>query len=460
VRIDSQRQPERLRGAEYPERALKRKIRVCAAEAAVISIGIHLLLLSFGGSMVLWRIGRQQAAAFKSENIERPEPERRAAQLPVKIQEMQKKVTQPKVTARMAAAAETPFTLPAMNLPEMKFEAAGSSMDSLSLSSQSMPGGLDLGVTGVNFFGTRSSGEKMVFVLDASRQMMEDSKGGYFTYKFAKDKIHQLVDAMPAATLFNVMVYNDSNVDMFRPLPVPATQANRDALKAWLEPVNSNPNSAGQVAEKYRSPFTYRSDIGGGARHWLKAVQAAMEQTADNIFVLCAGFGRYSASSPGQSGSAAERDEKRMADYRAKTAAQNEKAVQLFNEENAARAAKGLPPKIIYDWNNYMTQELRIVMPDPPPVIGSGSSSAPSNQQPERLVLDHLDALWAYHYTPKELMPPRIHFVYLVAADTRLYEGYTDVMALKKTADAFQGDFEFLRGAKTMKNLIRYNPGF
>ncbi len=411
----------------------------------------------FAGSLVVFDSVYKRVAAFKSENIKRPEPEKKAVQLPVKIQELQKKDYQPKVTTRMVAPTARTFTLPAMELPEIKFEAAGRRADLLSLSSHSMPGGLDLGVTGINFFGTRSSGEKIVFILDASRQMMEDDKGGYYTYKFAKDKIHQLVDAMPAATLFNVMVYNDNNVDMFRPQLVPATQANRDALKVWLEPVNSNPSSVGQVAANYRSAFTYQTAIGGGVRHWLKPVQAAMEQTADNIFVLCAGFGRYPIR---QSSGGVERDESKMAEYRAKLAAVNEKALKAFNAENEARATKGLPPKIVYNWNDYMEHELRLVMPDPPPAIRTGGSSIRSSDQPERPVIEHLDAVWDQHYTPKQLMPPRVNFVYLIASDTSRQSGYDEVQALQKTADAFRGDFEFLRGAKTMKNLLLYNRDF
>lgn len=447
----------RLNRVESPVRAMTRKVRVCAVEAAALSIGIHLLLLTFAGSLVIWRVVHEPATVFKSQKIERPKLIDRAAQLPVKIDELQRKGEKPKLATRMVSATERPFAFPATGLPELKFEAAGNLVDSLNLSSQSMPGGLDFGVVGVNFFGTRSSGEKMVFILDASKQMMEDAKGGYYTYKFAKDKIHQLVDEMPAATLFNVLVYNDNNVAMFRPLPVPATQANRDALKMWLEPINSDPNQVGQVASGYRSSFSYQSELGGRVRYWLQAVQAAMEQTSDTIFVLCGGFGRYAAR---QSGSApGERDENKMAEYRAKLKAVNEKATQALMAENAARAAKGLPPKIVYDWNRYMEQELRLVLPDLPVATGGGGGGG-RNVEPEKLVLDHLDAIWAAQYTPKELMPPRIHFVYLIAGNSSLSEGYIDVMAMKKTADAFRGEFEFLRGAKTMKNLLQYNSGF
>ena len=437
-----------------PGEVLRRKLKFFAAEAAVLSIGIHLLLILCAGSVVIWRVTREKEAAFKSENIERPKIEDGAAQMPVKIDEFQRSGTKSTMAKRIVGTVERPFALPATGLPEMKFEAAGSVADSLSLSSHSLPGGLDLGVTGVNFFGTRATGEKMVFILDASKQMMEDEKGGYYTYKFAKDKVHALVDAMPAATLFNVMIYNDRNVDMFRPQPVPATQANRDALKKWLAPINSNPNSVGQVAGKYSPAFEYDSEIGDGTRHWLKAVQAAMEQTADNIFVLCGGFGHYPARRTGQP---KERDEAKMAEYRAKMKAVSEKAAKALEAENKARASKGLPPKIVYDWDNYMTKELRLALPEPPPATGGGGGGQKKEQ--DKLVQEHLDAIWAAQYTPKELMPPRLHFVYLIAANASLSEDYKDITALKNTAEAYRGDFQFLRGSKTMKNLVQYNAG-
>lgn len=346
---------------------MKRKVITCSAEAALISIGIHLLLAFFAGSTVLWSVISKQTVAFKGEKIERSRLERRSEQLPVNIEELQKKVPQPRMVSRVMSTAAGPVSLPPL-MPEMGLRLAGKPPEPKSLSGSSMPGNMDIGVTGVNFFGSRSKGEKIVFILDASKQMMEDAKGGYTTYKFAKDKVHELVDAMPAATLFNVMIYSDSSVDMFRPQLVPATQANRDALKEWLAPVNSDPFNVGRVDRRYTSPVSYKSHIGAGARFWLRPVQAAMEQTADTIFVLCAAFGRYSAASSGGSsgGARAEPDPKQMAEYNARVAAVNAKAQKAFSDENAARAKRGLPPKIVYDWNRYMTEELRLTMPTRP----------------------------------------------------------------------------------------------
>jgi hypothetical protein len=449
----------RFRREEDVGKALKRKVLTCSAEAMLVSLGIHLLLFFFAGSTVLWSVVSKQAVAFKGEKIERSRLEQRSEPLPVNIEQLQKKVPQPKMSSRVVSASAGPVTIPPMAPPEMGFKLAGKVTELKALSSSSMPGNLEIGISGVNFFGARSKGEKIVFILDASKQMMEDAKGGYNTYKFAKDKVHFLVDAMPAATLFNVMVYSDSSVDMFRPQLVPATEANRNALKAWLTPINSDPYNVGKVASKYTAPVSYQSNIGSGARFWLKAVQASMEQTADTVFVMCASFGRYSASTPRSSGdraTAVEPDPKQMEDYRAKVAAVNAKAQKTFAAENVARAERGLPPKIVYDWNNYMTQELRLVMPTRPSSPGGGGGGGGGvAMTPEELVQDHLDAVWSYQYTARELPAPRLNFVYLIAKDASTQREYEDISALRHIADAFRGDFEFLRGSKTMRNLIQ-----
>lgn len=434
------------------EQAFRRRIAAYSYEAVLVSVLVHLLLAIFAGSSVLWDIIGKESVVFRGEKIERPVLEERIASLPVKLQELQRAKKPPKLVSRVESADRRRLAMPVMPLPEVGLKLADKNAEPVRVSSHSdMPGRLDMGVSGVNFFGVRSKGEKIIFILDASKQMMEDAKGGYNTYRYAKDKIHQMVDKMPPATLFNVLVYNDSNVDMFRGQLVPASQANRDALKQWLEPINSDPYNVGQVSRKYSSSVQYDSLTGSGARFWLRAVQAAMEQTADTIFVLCGGFGRYSA--PGPRGERGEPDPKEMAEYREKLAALNEKAQKAFAAENAARSKRGLPPKIVYNWNNYMTQELRLTLPPYPAVPGGGGGGGPQ-MTPEEVVLDHLDAVWATQYTARELAAPRLNFVYLIARDAATQREYDDIQSLKHIANDFRGEFEFLRGEKTMKNLL------
>ena len=280
---------------------LKKKTLVCSSEAAAISIGIHILLLVFAGSIVAIKYVQKRDAAFTGENISRPKLERRQLEMPVKVQNLQRKSSRPKVTSRMASVSQTSFSLPDMaGLGDIggSFDRSGSG--ERSLSSMGAAGSLGFGISGVNFFGAKSTGEKMVFIIDASKSMLEDRKGGYFTYIFAKNRIMEMIDGMSSATLFNVMAYARERVVMFKNELVPATPANREAFKKWFAPLNSSPENVANLNDLgnfYQARLYEDSEIDNDLQDWVLPVQAAMEQKADNIFVLCGGYGWQGVSS-------------------------------------------------------------------------------------------------------------------------------------------------------------------
>lgn len=464
-------------------RSLKKKSMFCSTEAAVISIGFHVLLLLFAGSIVAIHYAQKHDASFTGENIERPKLERRQLQMPVKVQNLQKKSQRPKVTSRMATAAHSTFALPdlaGMGLPGQAGSFARTDMDggSRDLSKMGSAGSLGFGVSSVNFFGARSSGEKIIFVINASKLMMEDRKGGYTTYKFVKDRIGQMVSGMKAATLFNVVVYNERNqVAVFSPKLVPASQDAKKQLLAWLDPINRDPVKVGQIPENYRSSVVYESDVGNDAQSWLKAVQAAMEQGADNIFVLCAGWEWHYISSARKEklyGWTREERKKQLAahgwpesrynDYIKKRDALLAKARDTLAKENGARVAKGLPPKVVRDWWNYIYEELRWTRLEGPPTDES-MGIIPQGAYDLENILNHLDAVYQYNYVPKKFEQPKISFVCLIdedgqsLADEHLPVGSAGMALLRQVARQYRGGFEFLRGSKAVENLLKANPG-
>jgi hypothetical protein len=463
--------------------SMKKKSMFCSAEAAAISVAFHLLLLLFAGSIVAIRYAQKHDAAFAGENIERPKLERRQLQMPVKVQNLQKKSERPKVTSRMATAASSTFALPDLGGMGLPGQAGGfarvnteDSSGSRDLSKMGSSGSLGFGVSSVNFFGARSSGEKIVFVLNASKLMMEDRKGGYVTYKFVKERIHQMVSGMQAATLFNVVIYNERNeVAIFSPQLVPASQETKKRLLSWLEPINKDPAKVGQIPVNYKPPVVYESDVANDARNWLKAVQAAMEQGADNIFVLCAGWEWHPVSearreklfgwTPEERKKQLEArgwPESRVQDFQKMREDYLAKAREILAKENAARAAKDLPPKVVHDWWNYMMNELEFLPLEVPPDWGD---QVVLQWYKVEHVLDYLDDAYQYNYIPKKLEKPKIHFVCLIDADGRsLAEGSLQVSSegmtlLRKVASQYRGGFEFLRGSKTMEDLLKNNPG-
>jgi len=435
---------------EQPVRAaLKRRMVLCSFEAAALSILIHLLLIVFAGTTVFMSVSIKDSIWFKGEKVKRTQLEKRA-EIPVLIKQMLRKGPRPLMVKQVVRPAENRVRIPVPPPIDTGFNLIGMSFNRESLSKIPLPGRLDMGVSKINFFGTRAKGEKIIFILDASKQMMEDSKGGYTTYKYAKDKVYQLVNSMPSATLINVMVYSGPNIDMFKPQVVPATPDNRAALKEWLEPINGDPYNVGRVFRTYRPETEYDSLLEGRVQYWLQAVQAAMEQRADSIFVLCGGMGRYTLPGEGSGGGGSGPDPEEMAEYRAKRKAVDEKARRMLEKENQAREKRGLPPKIIYSWYNYVTDDLRLDYPSPPSrQRSSGSVSPPS----EELVLDHMAEVCIRQYSPHKLKEPTVNFVYLMARDGVAYKEYRSVTALRKIAREYRGDFKFIYGAKTMHNL-------
>ena len=480
--VERFRRRKQARKSRRAAGSLKKKSVFCSAEAALISVAVHVLLLLFAGSIVAIRYAYKHDASFAGENVERPKLERRQLQMPVKVQNLQKKSQKPKVTSRMATAAPSSFALPdlaGMGLSGQsggfaRAEAADSAGRDLSKLGSS--GSLGFGVSSVNFFGARSSGEKMVFVINASKLMLEDRKGGYMTYQFVKDRIHQMVSGMKAATLFNVVVYNEKHqVAVFSPQLVPASEDAKKRLLAWLAQINSDPVRAGVIPANYSPRVVYESDVANDAKSWLKAVQAGMEQGADNIFVLCAGWEWHPISvaqreklfGMNPAALAAWRAERgwpqlRVDEYMKKRTEYFNRGRELLIKENEARAAAGQPPKIVQDMWNYVYEDLRFPRLEHPP---SQAEGVLLHWYRVEHMLNHLDAVYRYNYVPKKLDRPKLHFVCLIDEDGQslgaggLTVNSEGMALLRRVASEYRGGFEYLRGAKTVEMLLGNNPG-
>ncbi len=456
--------------------ALKKKAMVCSTEAAAISIGIHVLLILFAGSIVAIRYVQKRDAAFAGENISRPKLERRQLQMPVKVQNLQKKSSRPKVTTRMASVSQASFALPdAMGMGTdmgAGFDRTGTG--ERSLSNMGSAGSLGFGVSGVNFFGAKSKGEKMVFILDASKAMVEDRRGGYFTYKFAKDRLMEMIDGMSSATLFNVMAYERGASVMFRPQLVPATPENRDAVKKWIAPLNATPEVVGKIDNlpgPYRPAIEYEDTPLDRLFDWVRPIQAAMEQKADNIFVLCSGYGwqrvtdeaimkRFNIESKEKWMESRGWNAERIAKFDRERQEWLAKARQALAKENEARKAAGQPPKFVQDWWYYIREDLKWTIPADKPHLWQLVSHGVYDPE---WIIEHFERVYEFNYIPSKLKKPAIHIVKLIASDgSPVDPPGTDgptyrYLSLKRIAKAFDGRFEHLRGAETLEDLLKNN---
>jgi len=445
---------------------LKKKTMICSTEAAAISIGIHVLLIVLAGSVVAVRYVQKREAAFKGEVIVRPKLERRQLQMPVKVKSLQKKSARPKITTRMATVSQI-----SISLPQMGADWGGGfdrvNMGERSLSSMGSVGSLGFGISGINFFGVKSKGEKVVFAVEAAKEMMRDDRGGYATYKFAKDRLSKMISELKSATLFNVMFFTRHETVMFNPKLVPATEANKTAVIKWYAQVNASADVGGEIQHMetmYSSQVDYDgSVVEQNATGWTKAAQAAMEQRADNIFILCSGWGtqhigkenivKMFETNPDASQEWLSNkgwSPERIAENKKEKKAVEAEARERLAKENAARIEKGLPPRIVpgTEWRDYIEKELKLQLP---PIV----PRMPVRRVYEtEEILGHLEAVYEYCYKPRKLERPKVHMVKLIAEDD---SSGNDSPRLMRVAREFDGRFELLRGAETMEDLIKYN---
>ncbi len=449
--------------------SLQKKATTSSVEAILVSVVVHVLIIAFAGSVVAYEYIKRKDAAFEGKNIERPKMERRKLQMPVKLKKMQKKSRRPKVNARMTTAST-----PSLNLPDMSslvskggdaFGMAGMGGDGgggNGLSGMGAAGSLGFGITTIDFFGAKSKGEKIVFIIDAGKAMMEDSKGGYYTYKFAKDKIFRLIERMRGVTLCNVMVYSGDNYGthssaLFASNLIPATVENKEALRKWIDPINSNPRTVGNIQEleNYIPSIEYNSEVGINAFAWLNPLQAAMEQKADNIFILVSGWGEHVREIDTDAlqtwrterGWPPSRMEKRqeIKDERDRLAR------EILEKENKARKRRGRPERIVANFWDYK-REIKSKLP-PEPELPPTPEDLSYRYDVDDIV-EHLDAVYEYHYKPNKLGKPKIHFVELIAADSA-EKGSAGVKNLQEVCREFNGEFEFLEGSGTIRDVIK-----
>ena len=135
-----------------------------------------------------------------------------------------------------------------VDLPDMQQNftvSSGLGASSLQLSRGGLlsgaSGSLKLGMSEVNVFGLKSKAERILFVIDSSRAMLTDKKGGINSYKIIKHKVTELIANMAPGTLFNVILTGDENKCLlFQPKLVSAGTENKTKLMKWFAPINAN----------------------------------------------------------------------------------------------------------------------------------------------------------------------------------------------------------------------------
>ncbi|MDF7809166.1 hypothetical protein P4E94_17095 [Pontiellaceae bacterium B12219] len=332
------------------------------SSAALISLGIHAVLIVVALSFVAVTVITKEEQAFEAKPVNRPKMQLKKLQVPVNIKKKQTK--KPKLRKRIVVQPKMNKNMPDIKMPEItgvKGGIGGGVGDGLGGS-----GGLGFSMPEIEIFGIKGKGEKVFLILDTGNSMLVDEMGGIPAYTIIKEELIRIVESLPATALINVAVFRGNDVQTVFPKMAPANAANAQKVKAWLEPLNSSANAAksgrygtrtlGPGGTKMREdlrvgPFAKPVKSGGsvyggksGGRDWYSAVMLAHKQQADTIFLLTNTWGHQDVAV----NTAMDIDEWiETTSAGKKWAANVEKASKLLAEENKQRKAKGQPPKVL-----------------------------------------------------------------------------------------------------------------
>jgi len=308
---------------------------------------------------------------------------------------------------------------------------------------RALSGGIGLGAPQFKFLGIRGEGEKVVFLLDASEQMLTVESGGKSACAYIKGQLDEVLSKLPSAVLFNVLLYDGKMVDGFRPRMVPVTEKSRSELMEWIAPIFGGESQMGLSEEQntYVSETVYETAMGDESREWVRALQAALEERPDAIFIVGRNWGRHSISrekgerlidftlwqllsGTGQQsvgGSPVLQSDRDLRDSLI------QQAVEAIKDEEDQRRLSQNPSQFLRDLISYI-------------------------QYSEDQIFDHIDEVIRTVYTDLNLAPPQVHCVRLVS-DAE--EGVLDSSAskMRQLADHYAGEFAFLNGPDAVKRM-------
>jgi hypothetical protein len=332
------------------------------SSAALVSLGIHAVLIVVALSFVAVTVITKEEQAFEAKPVNRPKMQLKKLQVPVNIKK--KQTQKPKLRKRIVVQPKLNKNMPDIKMPEItgvKGGLGGGAGDGLGGS-----GSLGFTMPEIEIFGIKGKGEKVFLILDTSNSMLVDEMGGIPAYTIIKAELIRIVESLPSTALINVAVFRGNDVQIVFPKMAPATAANAQKVKEWLEPLNSSSTAAksGSYGTRTLGPggTTMREDLrigafskpvksGGGiyggksnGNEWYSAVMLAHQQQADTIFLLTNTWGHQQVAV----NTSMDTDEWIETTSAGKKWAEKvEEASEMLKEENKERKAKGQPPKVI-----------------------------------------------------------------------------------------------------------------
>ncbi|MDF1740544.1 MAG: hypothetical protein P1U86_15390 [Verrucomicrobiales bacterium] len=314
----------------------------------------------------------------------------------------------------------------------------------------------------VNFFGISGSGNKMVFVIDATREMLVDEKGGMTAFDNVKDEVGVMLTTLNRNTHFNILLYEGKRLISFRDELVPGLPSNVRLALEWLAPLNTDyaqlglPRAFGASlsVSDHEKLELQAADVA----HYSKAIHKAMEWGAASIFCITSGYGEMRRSltpemrkelmenppTPGTPGKIDPGEAKRWNDAVAKTRA-------WLNEENAARREKGISPKVVVNFNRLVQSRTGATPPrrrGGTPASGGAMPNLPPVTAGD--IEEHIETLVKLKYEEAGLDEPGVHMVVFLGEDERIDNAEDHFRRLTRQNG---GKLKILRGLASLNDV-------
>tara|TARA_X000000950_G_scaffold137211_2_gene170495 strand:- start:10850 stop:12322 length:1473 start_codon:yes stop_codon:yes gene_type:complete len=354
----------------------KRKRQLIGSSAALISLIVHIILLSLAGGIVALRYFNKTPATF--EVTEQKKLERRQLDIPVQVEPFMQQMSKParKTTSRITANAPQMVNIPQQGtyvemapMPTFKSSYTNFIQTDRTMIMKSKYRETGYGLSAVDFFGTRGKAEKVLLIVDASPAMVSEDRGGLFAYQTLNEELRLIVDNFRSSTLFNLILHDHDHVAHYQPALVPATAHHKTNLLDWVASINTNVAQLGLNKTEatsiiptgnYELPVT-QTDMTG----WLKSAQLATTMQPEIIFFLSGDWGSITDPDTDLSYFARKNKLNQYLDQRLETLLSDEDVAEEWEEmsleleelvpvaekmlelENQARFDELLDPKIV-----------------------------------------------------------------------------------------------------------------
>ncbi|NBB78418.1 MAG: hypothetical protein GVY36_03085 [Verrucomicrobia bacterium] len=327
-------------------------------------------------------------------------------------------------------------------------------------------GSIGIGMSDVSVFGLKTRAERILFVIDADREMVTDKKGGLNSYKVIKDEITDMVANLSTGTLFNVILHDGKKTLGFKNQLVSAGQEIHRELVEWIAPINSNASSPGLegVAQAGRPSLTTFRDhevnkalrlSGGRANETAFIAQHALEQNLDAVFFITGyhrGFERIRRrptereNKDWERTTSSNRYQKQLEAHRAEIPLMKKRIEEELKRQNKVRKSKGLPPRVLGQRHGFYSNanELGLEWENPHPGF------QPLYWINERDVRKYFRDLVKEIYTDKGGEEPSLNVILFLAGDETFRDEWAK--SLDRYVRANSGKNRVIRGEDEIKS--------